>query len=71
VPHIARMIIGPGNSYLLPASFLVGAGFLMIVDDFSRIMSSMEIPLGITTALIGAPFFIFILLKTGKKQRYD
>ena len=71
VPHIARMIIGPGNSHLLPASFLVGAGFLMIVDDFSRIMSSMEIPLGITTALIGAPFFIFILLKTGKKQRYD
>lgn len=67
VPHIARMIIGPGNSYLLPASFLVGAAFLMIVDDFSRILSTMEIPLGITTALIGAPFFIFILIKAGKK----
>ena len=67
VPHIARMIIGPGNSYLLPASFLVGAAFLMIVDDFSRIISTMEIPLGITTALIGAPFFIFILIKAGKK----
>ena len=71
VPHIARMIVGPGNSYLLPASFLVGAAFLMMVDDFSRIVSSMEIPLGITTALIGAPFFIFILLRANKKQHYD
>jgi len=67
VPHMARMFIGTGNSHLLPASFFIGAAFLMIVDNFSRTVSSMEIPLGITTALIGAPFFIFILLKTSKK----
>jgi len=67
VPHIARMLIGPKNVVLLPASFLIGAIFLLIVDDFSRCISSIEIPLGITTALIGAPFFIFILLKTSKK----
>ena len=68
VPHIARMIFGPKNAVLLPASFLIGGIFLLIVDDFSRSISSMEIPLGITTSLIGAPFFIYILMKTGKKQ---
>ncbi|RKD90400.1 FecCD family ABC transporter permease [Mangrovibacterium diazotrophicum] len=67
VPHISRMLIGPKNSYLLPASFFSGGAFLMLVDDFSRTVTSMEIPLGITTSLIGAPFFIFILLKTSKK----
>lgn len=67
IPHIARMILGPQNGTLLPASFLIGGSFLLIVDDFSRTVSSMEIPLGITTSLIGAPFFIFILLKNSKK----
>ncbi len=68
VPHIARMLFGSKNSVLLPASFLIGGTFLLIVDDFSRTISSMEIPLGITTSLIGAPFFIFILMKTSKKN---
>lgn len=67
IPHIARMLIGPKNSNLLPASFLIGGIFLLIVDGFSRTISSMEIPLGITTSLIGAPFFIYILIKTAKK----
>ncbi|WP_027473588.1 FecCD family ABC transporter permease [Saccharicrinis fermentans] len=67
IPHIARLLIGPKNSVLLPASFLIGSSFLMIVDDFSRSISSMEIPLGITTSLIGAPFFIIILMKTSKR----
>ena len=67
VPHIARMLIGPKNNFLLPASFFTGGAFLMLVDNFSRSISSMEIPLGITTSLIGAPFFIFILLKTSRK----
>ncbi len=68
IPHIARMIVGSKNAVLLPASFLIGGLFLLIVDDFSRTISSMEIPLGITTSLIGAPFFIYILMKTGKKH---
>lgn len=67
VPHMARMVIGPKNNFLLPASFFIGGAFLMLVDNFSRSISSMEIPLGITTSLIGAPFFIFILLKTSRK----
>lgn len=68
IPHIARMLTGPKNATLLPASFLIGGIFLLIVDDFSRTISTMEIPLGITTSLIGAPFFIYILLKTAKKD---
>lgn len=68
IPHIARMIIGPKNSELLPISFLIGGLFLLIVDSFSRTISSMELPLGITTSLIGAPFFIYILMKTAKKN---
>lgn len=67
IPHIARMLIGPKNSDLLPASFLIGGIFLLIIDVFSRTATSMEIPLGITTSLIGAPFFIFIMIKTSKK----
>ncbi|MDM8158577.1 iron ABC transporter permease [Labilibaculum sp. K2S] len=69
IPHIARMLIGPKNSVLLPASFFIGGIFLLIVDGFSRTVSSMEIPLGITTSLIGAPFFIYILMKTSKKNQ--
>lgn len=69
VPHITRMLIGARNRVLLPASFLIGGLFLLLVDDFSRIASSMEIPLGITTSLIGAPFFIFILMKTSKGHK--
>ena len=67
VPHIARMIVGPRNSILLPAAFLIGGAFLMLDDTFSRSISSMEIPIGITTSLIGAPFFIFILMRTNNR----
>ncbi len=68
IPHIARILTGSKNTVLLPASFFIGGIFLLIVDDFSRSVSSMEIPLGITTSLIGAPFFIFILMKSSKKN---
>ena len=68
IPHIARMIIGPKNAVLLPASFLIGGIFLLVIDDFSRTIMAMEIPLGITTSLIGAPFFISILSRNAKKQ---
>lgn len=68
IPHIARMLVGSKNSVLLPASFFIGGLFLLIVDDFSRSIVNMEIPLGITTSLIGAPFFIFILMKSSKKH---
>ncbi len=68
IPHISRMLIGPKNASLLPATFLIGGIFLLVVDGFSRGVTSIEIPLGITTSLIGAPFFLFILMKTSKKN---
>lgn len=67
IPHIARMIVGDNYNVLLPSSILIGSSYLLFVDDITRTIFSMEIPLGIITSLIGAPFFIAILLK-GKKK---
>lgn len=64
VPHIGRMFVGSENSRLIPASVALGATLLVIVDTCSRCIWASEIPLGILTALIGAPFFVFLLKKT-------
>lgn len=66
IPHMARMIVGPNFYHLLPASFLLGGAFILLVDNISRSASSLEIPLGILTALIGTPFFVFLLSKVKK-----
>jgi iron complex transport system permease protein len=63
VPHLARYIVGPSFSKLLPASLLIGAFFLLAVDDLGRSITSFELPLGVLTALIGAPFFVALLAK--------
>lgn len=63
IPHLARMIVGPNYRALMPASLVMGAGFLLLVDDVARNVMQMEIPLGILTAIIGAPVFVFLLLK--------
>jgi iron complex transport system permease protein len=68
VPHMGRMLIGNNNRDLIPASFFMGAAFLILVDDISRLMSTSEIPLGILTALLGGPFFIYLLRKTKGRQ---
>jgi iron complex transport system permease protein len=67
VPHLARMITGPDYARLLPMTIVMGASYLLIMDDISRSIISTEIPLGILTALLGAPFFAFLLWrrKTG------
>ncbi|AEG17091.1 ABC-type transporter, integral membrane subunit [Methanobacterium paludis] len=64
IPHVARMIVGPDNKVLLPASVILGAFFLLLIDDVARTVTTMEIPLGVLTALIGAPFFLYLLKKT-------
>lgn len=61
VPHIARMIVGPNFDRLLPVSMLLGATFLLAVDTFARSAATVELPLGVLTALIGAPFFVVVL----------
>lgn len=63
VPHMARMIVGPNFQLLLPASLLMGSGYLLLVDNIGRNAGAVEIPLGILTAIIGAPFFVFLLSK--------
>ncbi|MGC5328072.1 FecCD family ABC transporter permease [Brevibacillus sp. SYSU BS000544] len=61
IPHLARMLVGPNFHRVLPTSFLMGSAYLLLVDSISRSVSTIEIPLGILTALVGAPFFIFLL----------
>ncbi|WP_089283745.1 FecCD family ABC transporter permease [Anaerovirgula multivorans] len=60
IPHICRRIVGVNHSGLLPASCLLGANFMVIVDCVARNLTAAEIPIGILTALIGAPFFALI-----------
>ncbi len=66
IPHIARMIVGPDNRILLPAAAIIGSTYLLMVDDISRLVFSVEIPLGILTALAGIPFFVVVLRRSGK-----
>ncbi len=63
IPHVTRMLVGPDNKVLIPASALIGAIYLIVVDDVSRMLFNVEIPIGITTTLIGVPFFAIILKK--------
>jgi iron complex transport system permease protein len=57
IPHISRRLVGVNHEQLLPASCLLGAGFMVLVDSAARYLTAAEIPIGILTALIGAPFF--------------
>ena len=66
IPHITRLIFGADNKVILPMSALIGAIFLLIVDNTSKLIFSFEIPIGIVTAIIGIPIFIFVL-KNAKK----
>ncbi len=68
IPHLSRMLVGPDYNRLLPLSILMGGSYLLAVDDIARMAMQTEIPLGILTSLIGAPFFIFLLLRTGKRR---
>jgi iron complex transport system permease protein len=61
VPHLARLLVGPDFRRLLPASILLGAGYLLGVDTLARTLARIEVPLGVLTAFIGAPFFIWVL----------
>lgn len=67
VPHMARLLVGPEFSRLLPASLLLGAGFLVATDTLARTVAAMELPLGIVTAIVGAPVFLFLLARAGQR----
>lgn len=63
IPHLTRMIVGPNYRVLIPASILLGSTYLLLVDDLARMLSTVEVPLGILTSVIGAPFFIYLILR--------
>ena len=64
IPHIVRMIFGVDNRQTLLYNLLLGGSFLVVIDNFSRTMAGFEIPIGVFTMLIGAPFFIWLLKKS-------
>lgn len=66
IPHIARMVAGPDNRLLLPVCVFIGAVFLLAVDNVSRMLFPVEIPIGILTSILGIPVFAVILKNSGK-----
>ncbi len=68
VPHLCRKLLGSDHRYLMPGSFLCGAAFLLLVDNVSRNLLAVEIPIGILTALVGAPFFLYLITRKEEKS---
>ncbi|MET0443473.1 MAG: iron ABC transporter permease [Pseudorhodoplanes sp.] len=66
VPHLARSLVGPDFAKLLPVAAILGGGFLLFIDTLARTMAQIEVPLGILTAVIGTPFFIWLLASVSK-----
>jgi iron complex transport system permease protein len=66
VPHVARTLAGPDFARLIPTAALFGGGFLLLIDTLARTAAAIEIPLGILTALVGTPFFIWLLTSVAK-----
>jgi iron complex transport system permease protein len=67
IPHLARMLVGPDHTKLLPASAFLGGIYLLAMDDIARSVGHQEIPIGLLTAVIGAPIFGFLFWKTQGK----
>ena len=59
------MLVGSNNQHVLPASVAIGAMYLLLIDNLARSLTAAEIPISILTAIIGAPFFAYLLRKTG------
>jgi iron complex transport system permease protein len=68
VPHLARLVVGPNHKILLPTAAVMGGCFLLLVDDVARTVGALEIPVGVLTALIGAPFFLFLLMREQRNE---
>ena len=68
VPHLCRKLVGEKFTRLLPASLLFGGIFLLLVDDISRNLMATEIPIGILTGFLGAPFFLYLITKDGERH---
>jgi iron complex transport system permease protein len=64
MPHVARTLVGPDHRRLLPAALSVGACYLLVIDDVARTVAAVDIPIGILTAIVGAPYFAYLLRRT-------
>ncbi|MCZ4077537.1 iron ABC transporter permease [Rhodococcus sp. H36-A4] len=67
IPHCARMLCGNNNRFVVPVSIFLGAIFLVVIDTLARTVSASEVPISVLTAVVGAPFFIVLLRRTGGK----
>jgi len=61
IPHVARLMVGPNFSRLLPVAMIIGAGYMLVIDLLARNLTTAETPLGVLTAVVGAPVFIWLL----------
>lgn len=68
IPHLSRRIVGSDCRRLMPMSGLFGAAFLLLVDNMARCLTATEIPIGILTAFVGAPFFIYLMVRGGDRS---
>ena len=68
IPHLSRRIVGSDCRRLIPMSCLFGAAFLLLVDNMARCLTATEIPIGILTAFVGAPFFIYLMVRGGDRS---
>ncbi len=66
VPHLARSLVGPDFARLVPVSAILGGGFLLFIDTLARTIAPVEVPLGILTAVVGTPFFIWLLASVSR-----
>lgn len=67
-PHLVRMLVGPDHRSLVPLSIAWGAAFMILADTIARNLTSFDVPVGIITALLGAPFFVFLMRRGGKES---
>ena len=63
IPHMARALVGADYGRLIPASAMLGAGYLLLMDDLARSLLSLELPIGVVTSIMGAPFFVYLIIK--------
>ena len=66
MPHASRLLLGPDNRFVIPACFLMGAFYLLVCDTLARTITMTEIPIGIITSLLGAPYLCYLLRNKGK-----
>lgn len=68
IPHMARALVGVDYNRLVPASAMLGGAYLVLMDDIARSVLSMELPLGVVTSIMGAPFFVYLIIKRKERE---